>query len=551
MKLICIEGQEKDMSWELEGSRLVIGRDSICDVIVNDPKLSRIHAEIVKEGNTYIFYDKESMNGCFINDDRVSRQILIPGDIIKIGDTSIKVVGDDMTTNVAWQKSDPMITTQIPLDQLTSQIEAVVSPPGAVAEDRADLATKSHIQTAKLIKNLETIYSVGNAINSIQTVDELLDQIAGTLLNVFRDVQRVCILLKENEKKFEPKYIKTRSDVPPQPFQLSSSIVDKSVKEEVCILANDAASDDRFAGSESVLTMNVRSVMCAPLVSKGSVLGLIYLDNREKPNCFDDNDVALLSALANQSAIAIENSRLYEEIQNSYHEAILALMNTVEAKDPYTRGHSQRTARYALGIAQEMGLSEEECKEVKTAAELHDIGKIGVKDLIIGKDSPLSTLEFHSIQAHVLTGEKILGPIEYLRFALPIVRHHHEHFDGTGYPDSLKGDKIILSARIIGAADAFDAMTTQRPYNKPLTFNKALEKCKESKGKQFDPKVIDALDRFVTQNIKNLTKTDELEEKVTKVEPLEKKKSKSGIKSKSDIKSKSGVKSKSGIIKGK
>ena len=208
MKLICIEGQEKDMSWELEGSRLVIGRDSICDVIVNDPKLSRIHAEIVKEGNAFIFYDKESMNGSFINDDRVTRQILIPGDIIKIGDTSIKVIGEELITDVDWQKSDPMITTKIPLDQLTSQIEAVVSTPGAVAEDRADLATKSHIQNARLIKNLETIYSVGNAINSIQTVDELLDQIAETLLGVFRDVQRVCILLKENEKKFEPKFIK-------------------------------------------------------------------------------------------------------------------------------------------------------------------------------------------------------------------------------------------------------------------------------------------------------------------------------------------------------
>lgn len=526
MKLVCIEGQEKDMIWELSGSRLVIGRDSICDIIINDPKLSRIHAEIVKEGNTFILYDKESMNGSFINDNRVTRQILIPGDIIGLGDTSIRVVGEKLTAEVGWQKGDPMITTQIPLDQLTSQIEAVISSPGAIAEERPDLATKRHIQTAKLIKNLETIYSVGNAINSIQTVDELLDQIAETLLNVFRDVQRVCILLKDDKKEFEPKFIKTRKDVPAQPFQLSSTIVNKSVKEEVCVLANDAASDERFSGSESVLTMNVRSVMCAPLVSKGSILGLIYLDNREKPNCFDENDVALLSALANQSAIAIENSKLYEDIQKSYHEAILALMNTVEAKDTYTRGHSQRTARYALGIAQELGLNEEECKKIKTAAELHDIGKIGVKDLIIGKDSPLSTMEFHSIQAHVLTGEKILKPIEYLNFALPIIRHHHEHFDGTGYPDGLKGKKIPLAALIIGAADAFDAMTTQRPYNKPLPFKKALEKCKEMKGKQFDTDVIDALDRFVTQNIKNLTKTDELEEKATRIEPPDKDKSK-------------------------
>jgi len=526
MKIVCIQGQEKDMEWEFSGSRLVIGRDSICDIIINDPKLSRIHAEIVREGNTFIFYDKESLNGSFINNDRVTRQILIPGDTIKIGDTALSVVGDALITNVDWQKSDPMITTKMPLDQLTSQIQAVVSSPGAVAEERPEVTTERRLQTARLIKNLETVYQVGNAINSIQTVDEILDQIAEMLLNVFRDVQRVCILLKDSKKDFEPKYIKTRAGIPPQPFQMSSSIVSKSVQEEVCILASDAAKDDRFAASESVLTMNLRSVMCAPLISKGKVLGLIYVDNREKPNCFDDNDVALLSALANQSAVAIENSKLYEDIQKSYHEAILALMNTVEAKDPYTRGHSQRTARYALGIAQEMGLSEEKCKEVKTSAELHDIGKIGVKDLIIGKDSPLSTMEFHSIQAHVLTGEKIIKPIEYLNFALPIVRHHHEHYDGSGYPDKIKGDKIPLAARIIGAADAFDAMTTQRPYNKPLSFKKALDKCKELKGKQFDPEVIDALERFVLANIKNLTKTDEIPEAETEVKTVEKEKSK-------------------------
>ncbi len=173
-----------------------------------------------------------------------------------------------------------------------------------------------------------------------------------------------------------------------------------------------------------------------------------------------------------------------------------------------------------------MGLSEDECKRIKTAAELHDIGKIGVKDLIIGKDSPLSTMEFHSIQAHVLTGENILKPIEYLNFALPIVRHHHEKFDGTGYPDGLKGKKIPLPALIIGAADAFDAMTTQRPYNKPLPFKKALEKCKEMKDKHFDSDVIDALVRFVNQNIKNLTQTDEIgeTEKATKIEPEKEKK---------------------------
>jgi len=500
MKLFCVEGPDKDTLWDLTGARTVIGRDSVCDIIIDDAKLSRIHAEIIVEGGISIFHDKKSMNGSFINENRVTRQILAPGDEIRIGDTKIQVREDRVAADVQFQDGKPLVTSTIPLDKLSDQIEEVVSASKTIAEKLPQATTKELATTERLLKNLETIYEVGNSINSIQTLDELLDQIAEKLLSVFADVQRVCILLKDKGKEFVPKYIKSRPDIPTESFQISRSILNKSVKEEVCILANDAAQDERFSGAESIMTMNLRSVMCAPLVYQGEVLGLIYLDNREKPNCFDENDVALLSAMANQSAVAIDNSRLYEDLQKAYHEAILALLNTVEAKDPYTRGHSQRTSRYALGIAQEMRLSEEECKRIKTAAELHDIGKIGVRERIIDKESALSTMEFHSIQAHVLTGENILRPIEYLSFVLPMVRGHHEHYGGTGYPDGLKGKKIPLGARILCAADAFDAMTTQRPYNKPLPFNDAMKKLKALKGKQFDPDVVDALDSFIKQS---------------------------------------------------
>ena len=319
-------------------------------------------------------------------------------------------------------------------------------------------------------------------------------------MSVFSDVELVCILLNENGKDFEPKIIKTRPGVPSQPFQISWSVVNEAAQEKACILANDAVHDDRFVASKSIAAMNLRSVMCAPLINQGAVLGVIYVDNREKPDNFDEEDTALLSALASQSAVAIDNSRLYENIQQAYHEVILALMNTVEAKDEYTRGHSQRVSRGALGIAREMGLSEEKSKKIQTAAELHDIGKIGVRDLIIGKESSLSTMEFDLMKVHVVTGENIIKPIEYLRFAGPMIRHHHERYDGGGYPDGLKGDEIPLGARIIGVIDAFDAMTTKRPYNEPLSFEEALDEFETLKEKQFDPAVVDALIRFIKSN---------------------------------------------------
>jgi response regulator RpfG family c-di-GMP phosphodiesterase len=505
VKLVCIEGSAKHSAWEITGTRLVIGSDAHCDVNFDDPGLSRNHAEIIHEGGHLVFVDRGSPNGSFINGRRVTRKALVSGDRITIGDTTIQVAGKDPKQPLQWHENDPFVTSAIPVDHFRSQLKRLVPEPGTTNRRSPGRDSEEHLKIVKLTKNLETLYRAGDAINSIQNLDEMLDLVAETLLAVYQDVERLCILLKARQGalRFEPKIIKTRPDVPAEPLRLSRSILGKSVREEVCLLAGDARSDERFVGSQSIMNMRIRSVMCAPLISKGSVLGVVYLDNRKAPDRFDEDDLALLSALANQSAVAIENSLLYEEVQRGYHEAILALMNTVDAKDSYTSGHSQRTSRYAHGIAREMGVSEEECKKVRIGAELHDIGKIGVGDFILGKQDTLSAVEFNTIQAHVLAGENIVKPIRYLRFALPMIRHHHEHYDGTGYPDRLKGDQIPLGARIIGAADAFDAMTTQRPYNKPLSTREALRKCIALKGKQFDPEVIDALARFVDKAVKH------------------------------------------------
>ncbi len=502
MRLLCIDGNRKDSVWELIGDRTLIGRDTKCDIVIDDSALSRIHVEIVREENGFVLCDKNSSNGSFINGDRVVRQVLLPGDQIEIGKTKIVVLEDYLIPPIEWQEEDThLVTSVIPLDTFSHQFEKARASSEIPSAHIKKGAGETTDLTERLLKNLETVYEVGNAINSIQAIDQLLDKIAEKLLDAFGHAERVCILLQGEKGSFEPRFAKNRAADPRQPLHISRSIVKKSVKEQVCIVANDAAHDARFSAVESIVAMKLHSFMCAPLVAKGTVLGLIYLDSQEKSNCFDENDVALLSALANQSAIAIENSRLYEDLQKAYHESIVALMNTVEAKDAYTRGHSQRTSRYSVGIALEMKLHEKIYKEIKTAAELHDIGKIGVRDLIIGKESALSTMEFQNIQSHVLTGEGILKPIEYLRFALPVIRHHHEYYDGSGYPDGLKGDNIPLEARIVGVADAFDAMTTQRPYNKPLSIKTALKKLESQKGKQFDPDVVDALSRFAKQNL--------------------------------------------------
>jgi len=503
MKLICVEGENKDQVWQLTAKCSVIGRGPHCDIVIEDPVLSRVHAEVICDGDSFLFRDSESLNGSYINNVRVTSQPLFPGDVIKLGDTTLKAVEEDLALEVHWQEHDPFVTSAISLDYLTEQAKEAASRVKRGKGRKRDKAEEGNLNSQKPIKNLETICEVGRSLNSIRNLDEMLEQVGKTALEVFQGVERLCVLLRGNngDSRFEPKIVKARDVAQSGPFRLSRSILQKTVKDQKCILAGDAGHDERFIASQSIISMRLRSVMCAPLISKGNILGAIYLDNCHAPNSFDDNDLALLAALANQSAVAIENSLLYEEVQKAYHEVILALMNTVDAKDTYTRGHSGRTSRYALGIAQEMGLSKKECQKIKTAAELHDIGKIGVGDFIMSKKNPLSTTEYNTIKAHVLTGEGIIKPIRYLHFALPLVRHHHEHYDGTGYPDGLKGEEIPLGARIIGAADAFDAMTTKRPYNKPLSYTEALANCTSEAGKHFDPKVIDALARFINKTM--------------------------------------------------
>ena len=505
MNLVCLEGETKDHVWQLACKRSVIGRDPRCDIVIEDPMLSRVHAEVICAGEAIIFVDRESQNGSYINGVRVTSQALLPGDVIRLGYTTLKAVEEDLSQEVCWDENAPFITSAVSLDRLSEQVKEAALRDKIGKGGRREKAQKRGLNTAKLIKNLETIYEVGRTLNSIKNLDEMLEEVGKTVLEVFQSVERLCILLKGKNvaSRFEPRIIKTRDKAQCGPFRISRNILQKTVKDRMCILAGDAARDERFFASKSIMSMQLRSLMCAPLISKGILLGAIYLDNRKAPNSFDENDLALLSALANQSAVAIENSLLYEEVQKAYHEVILALMNTVDAKDPYTRGHSRRTSRYAVGIAQEMGLKKQECQKIKTAAELHDIGKIGVGDFIMNKQNPLTTMEYNSIKAHVLTGESIVKPVKYLHFALPMIRHHHEHYNGTGYPDGLKGEEIPLGARIISAADAFDAMTTKRPYNKPLSFKEALGKCASDTGKHFDPNVIKALARFISKTLKN------------------------------------------------
>jgi putative two-component system response regulator len=171
-------------------------------------------------------------------------------------------------------------------------------------------------------------------------------------------------------------------------------------------------------------------------------------------------------------------------------DVIFSLARTVEAKDSYTEGHLQRLAYYATSIGQLMQLSQRELLALRYGALLHDVGKVGVDETIIRKGGPLTPSEYHMMQQHPVIGERIVQPLRLASAVAPIVRHHHERWDGRGYPDGLAGEHIPLGARIVAVADAFDAMTTQRPYNRVLSFEEAIDRLRSGAGTYWDPDVI-------------------------------------------------------------
>lgn len=222
-------------------------------------------------------------------------------------------------------------------------------------------------------------------------------------------------------------------------------------------------------------------------------IGEIFVANKGNP--FTSRDEAAIALLANQVTQHLEYQELLRHVKRGYMETIEALVNAIEAKDPYTRGHSERVIRYAVATAEEMGLPPEQVEEIRIGAVLHDIGKIGVPESVINKPGRLDDDEWQLMKDHPRTATKIIDSFNRSRDILLMIYHHHEMYDGSGYPTGLRGNDIPLAARILKVADAFEAMTSHRPYQKTKTLEQAVQELKEGSGTQFDPLVVSAFIR--------------------------------------------------------
>lgn len=235
----------------------------------------------------------------------------------------------------------------------------------------------------------------------------------------------------------------------------------------------------------------VASGLAFPIMLRKKVIGVLNLSKLVSGSPFGESDLGLLSIICGQAAVAIENTRLYQEIKTSYLRTLQALVAAIEIKDRYSKGHSSGVAFYAAMIGKELHLSKSELQDLVIAGILHDIGKIGISDEILKKEGALSGEEYESMKVHSLNAVKILEPIGLSQRILSAILHHHERWDGSGYPKGLSGESIPLYSRIVTIADTIDAMTSPRPYHKTFTLSEAREEVERCKGKQFDPELVD------------------------------------------------------------
>lgn len=224
----------------------------------------------------------------------------------------------------------------------------------------------------------------------------------------------------------------------------------------------------------------------SPVVVGQELMALVFTGPKLNGNEYKPFELDLLASLCNAAGTAMEHARLFTQLENTYLSTVKALMSIVEAKDAYTKGHTERVADYSVALAKKMNLGKTQLRDLAFAAVLHDIGKLVVLESVLKKPGSLDDEEWELLKSHPVIGASIIDNMEFLSGAVPFVRHHHERYDGGGYPDGLKGEGIPLGARIIAVADCYDAMTTDRPYRKALSREVALNTLITKAGTQFD-----------------------------------------------------------------
>ncbi|MBW2147273.1 MAG: response regulator [Deltaproteobacteria bacterium] len=368
-------------------------------------------------------------------------------------------------------------------------------------EQKKEIERLNHKLNQK-IRDLTVLYKIGEVLNE-STLDRnnLFKQVAELAMEV-TNARKTSLMLMDPERK--RLVIKASCGIPTDIAQkislrLGEGIAGQVAKEGIPLLVKDIHRSRKYIDA-SVGHYKTNSFISVPLLIKGEVLGVINAADKEDGISFSKNEMNLLSAVAQRAALCLENLALYESVYNNLVDTLRSLVSTIEAKDSYTKLHSARVTQWSVEIATALNIDKEDIDIIQFAGYLHDIGKIGIPDSILMKPGRLTVEEYDLIKTHPAIGEKIVKPLDLLPKERDLIRHHHERWDGKGYPDGLAGEDIPLLARIMAIADSFDAMTSDRVYRKAKGVKDALYELNQCAGSQFDPFVVETFLALQEQN---------------------------------------------------
>jgi HD-GYP domain-containing protein (c-di-GMP phosphodiesterase class II) len=491
--LIGVNGASAGQRWQSE-ALLRIGRQDGLEVVLDHPSVSRQHAELVIREWGGLVRDLGSMNGTFLNGARIGQTFvrLKADDLVQCGEVVLRVVplpeagrgavllgtGDHCELKLSHIDVEVQAATQ------RSWAEAVSAPTAPAG--------------GTLLKgnSLLGLLRMGQYLSHMQSLDNLLQLVLDDTVAVL-DAQRGCILLaQDGSSTLDLRTVSFSSRPNSTSHTFSRTLAAHCIEQGKSLLCRDANLDRSLSDCTSITHGSMASIICAIIRTPRSKLGVLHLDRGPFQEPFSQADLDLADTIAAHVSIGIENAQLAETQRDLFLHTVSALAQAVEMRDHYTGNHTQRVTRYALMVAHELGLGAAELQQLRIATPLHDIGKIAIDDAILRKPGKLTPEEFEQMKSHVLRGAAILEPIPGMSPMLPIVRNHHERWDGQGYPDQLAGDRIPVLARIVGVADAFDAMTSDRPYRPAFGLERAFQEVSAQAGTQFDPDCVRAFERL-------------------------------------------------------
>jgi putative nucleotidyltransferase with HDIG domain len=356
---------------------------------------------------------------------------------------------------------------------------------------------ESSMELANKMETLKVIHEIDLSILSSLEPQQILETAIRNIARIIPCDRAEAVLLDRDRQACSR--ITNQGDAVDQQldFKLAGSGLENVITMGRPHYVPDLASSAPGGSEEaSLLRSGLRCLIRAPLVSKGIPIGVLSLASK-RPAAFSPENLSTLEQLAGLIGVAFENTRLLTDLQELFLGTVKSLSYAIDAKSSWTAGHSDRVTEYALLLGRQIGLPDPELRDLELAGLLHDVGKLGTYDAILDKNGVLTNEEYEIIKRHPVRGAELLSPIKQLKKIIPAVKHHHERFDGGGYPLGLKGGQIPDLARILAVADAFDSMTGWRPYRKTFGREEAIDELRRCAGSQFDPllaqRFIDAL----------------------------------------------------------